>query len=257
MDRTYLDTNRIVERYMSGELTVREARQFEKFCLEHPDVLHELPIPVRIKARLARHPVEDSETGMYPAIPSSVTRAATSGRHHDAAHDDDDADEDDHAASGGKRSLVTWLVVGAIAVSGWIAFAVGSHSAGTQLRTVQAQAKSAEVQAPASVQTYRVVPSKVEPTGATLALGWPNPPQLLDLKIDMSDTQFNTFQVTIDKVGAARIIQMRRIARDSNKELRLALNSSAFGPGDYMIRIEGYTWRGETVNVAWVDLSLQ
>ena len=41
-------------------------------------------------------------------------------------------------------------------------------------------------------------------------------------------------------------MQLRRIARDSNRELRLALNSSAFGPGDYLLKIDGYNWRGQT-----------
>ena len=76
MDRKYIENEHIVDRYLSGDLTVREARDFEKYCLEHPDFLNEMPIPVRLKARLARRPMADSETGMFQAIPSSATRAA-------------------------------------------------------------------------------------------------------------------------------------------------------------------------------------
>ena len=237
---------------MSGELTVREARQFEKFCLEHPQLLAELPIPVRLKARLAKQPLDDSETGIFPAIPSSATRiAATLSR--DGIEDADD-DTDDPPRAG--RSMVFWVGLSAIAVSGWIAFAINGRSLQSQVRTVQAQSRAIEVRAPASLQAYRIVPSKVS-TGAALALGWPNPPQLLELNVDMSDTPFNTFLVTIDKVGAARLMQLRRIARDSNKQMRLELNSSAFGPGEYQFKIEGYTWRGDTVNVGWFKLALQ
>ena len=63
--------------------------------------------------------------------------------------------------------------------------------------------------------------------------------------------------ITIDKVDGGRVMQLRRVARDSNRELRLALNSSAFGPGDYLLKIDGYNWRGQTEAVGWVRSSLQ
>jgi hypothetical protein len=49
----------------------------------------------------------------------------------------------------------------------------------------------------------------------------------------------------------------QRLAPDTNKELRLTLNSSAFGPGEYRIRIEGYNWRGERADVGWVRLVMK
>jgi len=76
MDRAYIESQEVVERYLSGDLLVREARAFEKYCLEHPEFLAQLPIPVRLKTRLARRPFEDSETGIFPAIPSGTTREA-------------------------------------------------------------------------------------------------------------------------------------------------------------------------------------
>ncbi len=56
MDRKYIETEHIVDRYLSGDLTVREAREFEKYCLDHPEALKAMPIPVRLKARLSRRP---------------------------------------------------------------------------------------------------------------------------------------------------------------------------------------------------------
>jgi len=58
MDRTYIESQHIVQRYLSGDLSVREAREFEKYCAEHPDVLNSLPIPARVKAKMARKPGE-------------------------------------------------------------------------------------------------------------------------------------------------------------------------------------------------------
>src|SRR5262245_32342901 len=54
MDQSYINSENIVARYLSGDLTLREAKEFEKYCVEHPEVSQQLPIPVRLKARLAR-----------------------------------------------------------------------------------------------------------------------------------------------------------------------------------------------------------
>ena len=62
MDRKYIENEHVVDRYLSGDLTVREARDFEKFCLDNPAYLQALPIPVRLKTRLSRRPVDSSET---------------------------------------------------------------------------------------------------------------------------------------------------------------------------------------------------
>src|SRR5690349_20919985 len=76
MDRKYSEAEHIVDRYLSGDLSVREAREFEQYCQEHPEALKSMPIPVRLKTRLSRRPAQDSETGVFKAIPSSATHAA-------------------------------------------------------------------------------------------------------------------------------------------------------------------------------------
>jgi hypothetical protein len=83
------------------------------------------------------------------------------------------------------------------------------------------------------------------------------PPQWLDLYINVSEGKYTQFMIRIEKVDEGLVMQLRRVARDSNRELRLALNSSAFGPGDYLLKIDGYNWRGQTEDVGWVRISLQ
>lgn len=259
MDRTYIDSENIVDRYLAGELTVREAREFEKYCLEHPQFLNSLPIPVRLKARLARRPLDDSETGMFQAIPSSATHAALRVAESDA---DDDADDDRWQASSGhggpRRVLVFGLVFALIAaIGGIIAYGVHASSLAAELKRMKASLQSTQMQPPGSVQSYRLQLRRSKPRAPTVSIGWPNPPQLMDFFVDMTQGRYNTFQITIDKADGTRIMQIRRITRDSNKELRFALNSSAFGPGDYLLRFDGYTWRGQTEEVGWVMLGLQ
>src|SRR5687768_13528600 len=108
MDRKYIENERVVDRYLSGDLTVREARDFEKYLLDHPALLNELPIPVRLKARLSRRPLEDSETGIFQTIPSSATRAAVE----EADDGFDDEEEKQSARSFGSGGANRGIVFG-------------------------------------------------------------------------------------------------------------------------------------------------
>jgi hypothetical protein len=83
------------------------------------------------------------------------------------------------------------------------------------------------------------------------------PPELLELYLPVGYTQFNTFAVTVDKVDHGRLLVLQRLVADSNRDLRVGLNSSAFGAGEYRIRLQGYTWRGERVDVGWVRLVVE
>jgi hypothetical protein len=260
MDRNYIDSEHIVDRYLAGELTVREAREFEKYCLEHPQYLNGLPIPVRLKARLARRPHEDSETGIFQAIPSSATRAAL-----EATEDDFDSDQEQgrwqaatSRSSGGGRLLVIALVLALIAaIGGVVAYGVRASTLEKELRDVKRTMASKQMQAPGRVQTYRLALSRGKPARPTLEVGWPVPPELMDIYVDVTDGKYSTFQITVDKVDGGRVMQLRRVARDSNKELRFSINSSAFGPGDYLFKFDGYTWRGQPEEIGWVRLGLQ
>jgi hypothetical protein len=260
MDLKYIQNEHIVDRYLAGELTVREAREFEQYCLDNPAFLAKLPIPVRLKTRLARKPLEASETGMFPAIPSSATRAAL-----EANDEGFDADEEDEkwersrpASSGGNRLVVMGLAIALIAaLGGLVAYGMHAGSLSKKLQDTQRRIKVTSMQAPAAAQSYRLQLVNSKPAGPTLALGWMQPPQMLTLVIDAREETFATYEITIDKSDGTRVLQMKRIARDSNKEVTVGLNSSAFGPGEYVLKVEGYTWRGERKPVGWASLGLE
>lgn len=258
MDRKYIEAEHIVDRYLSGDLTVREAREFEQYCLDHPDALKAMPIPVRLKARLARRPAQDSETGVFKAIPSSATHAAI-----EASDEGFDVEEEERQLSrtpavGGNRTVMLGLVFALIAaVAGVVAYAVQANSLSKQVRTMERAAKATQMQAAGSTRVYRVQPVRGKPARPTLDVGWPNPPQWMDIYVDVSEGKYNQFMITVEKVDGGLVMQLRRVARDSNRELRLNLNSSAFGPGEYLVRIDGYNWRGQTENVGWLMIGLK
>jgi len=258
MDRKYIEAEHIVDRYLSGDLTVREAREFEEYCNDHPEALKAMPIPVRLKARLARRPSETSETGVFKAIPSSVTHAALQ-----ATEEGFDLDEEQSRFSsgpkvGGSRGVFIGLVFALIAaVAGAIAYGMQANSLSKQVRSLERAAKATQMQAPGSTQNYKLELVRNKPAEATLNLGWLSPPQWMNLYIDVSEGKYTQFMITVEKVDGGLVMQMRRVARDSNRELRLTLNSSAFGPGEYLFRVEGYNWRGQTEVIGWLRLRLQ
>lgn len=109
---------------------------------------------------------------------------------------------------------------------------------------------------PASqVRAVRITPNpRSWSSTADATVKWPEPPELLDLYLPVLYSEFKVFAVTVDKVDTGRVLDLQRVATDSNGELRLTINSSAFGPGEYRIRLQGYTWRGARVDAGWIRL---
>ena len=60
---------------------------------------------------------------------------------------------------------------------------------------------------------------------------------MLELYLPIAYSDFTSFAVTIDKVDQGRMLIIQRLMPDSNRELRLSLNSSAFGQGEYRFHI--------------------
>lgn len=164
------------------------------------------------------------------------------------------------ATSVGRGVIIALLVTLTAAVAGAVATGMYANSLSAQLDTAHTQLRAlntTQVQAPTQVQQYRLRPLPAKPAQPSLLLNWPMPPQLLDLLVDLSESPATQYQLTLDRADGVRVLQMQRMTRDSNKDLRLSLNSSAFGPGEYLLRIDSYDWRGRTSELGWLRLSLQ
>lgn len=123
------------------------------------------------------------------------------------------------------------------------AAAAGKRAATLTLRAVNSE------------RTLRIAPNpRSWSASAEATIAWPEPPQLLELHFPVGYTPYRTFALVVDKVDHGRVMVIERMIADSNRELRLSINSSAFGPGEYRIRIQGYTWRGERIDAGWVRL---
>ena len=121
-----------------------------------------------------------------------------------------------------------------------------------------AQLRTATLRAPTSERALRVSPNPRSWSAAPDAsLEWPEPPEMIELFMPIGYARFHVFAVTIDKADEGRMMVLQRLVPDSNGDLRIALNSSAFGPGEYRLRLQGYTWRGQRVDAGWVRLRVK
>jgi len=156
------------------------------------------------------------------------------------------------------RAVVAGLAVVCVAALALAVASMMSASHDRELARVAAEReKTLTLRAINSVRALRIAPNPRSWSASPDAtLAWPEPPQLLELHLPVSYSEFLTFALTLDKVDHGRVLVVERIAPDSNKELLLSLNSSAFGPGEYRLRLQGYTWRGERVDVGWVRLQV-
>ena len=91
--------------------------------------------------------------------------------------------------------------------------------------------------------------------GLSVTIGGPDT-EMADFKFDVSWSNYSNFRVTFDRVDQGRVTVLSNLSRDSNGHLRIALNSSAVGPGQYAVTLEGLDWRGSPVPQAWASFSV-
>ncbi len=229
MDRDFIARNQIVERYLSGKLPVKGATDFERFCKENPELLDELGLPDRVNAGL-RLLEASGKPEPWQETPKRFWEKPTFTMGLAAA------------------TVALLIVVGVLASS--------VSSKGSTIDKLKKQVAEQPLEAATSTRTIRVLPSRSGGSNSPSVVIGGGAAQLADLKIDMSKSDFRNFRITIDRIDQGRVAVLHNVLKDSNGHLRVALNSTAFGPGNYQFTIEGLTWRGESVPDAWVTIGV-
>lgn len=228
MDREFIARNQIVERYIGGRLPLKGAQDFERFCRENPELLDEIALTERINAAL-RLLEAGGRAAPWEARPKRWWERLS--------------------VLIGTAVLALILAVTCVAIQSRLS-AQQRSIAGLQLRAQQQPLDPA-----LSTRTITVIPSRTGPVEHSMVVIGGASAQMADLKIDVSWSQFTAFSVTIDRADQGRVGVLHNLLRDSSGNLHLELNSSALGPGDYRLTIEGLTWRGDVVPQAWATIS--
>lgn len=229
MDRDFIARNQIVERYISGRLPLRGATDFEKFCTEHPELLDELGLPERVNAGLRL-----LEAAGKPEPWQEPPRRFW---------------EKPHLAIGlGVATLA--LAIGLAVV--WS----GSSQKSARISKLEKLVAEQPLEPATQTRTIRLLPSYKGSTETPAVVVGGSSTQLADLKLDLSRSAYRNFRVTIDRADQGRVAILHNLAKDSNGHLRIALNTSALGPGNYQFTIEGVNWKGETIPDAWLTIGI-
>jgi hypothetical protein len=117
---------------------------------------------------------------------------------------------------------------------------------------LQQQAAVGFLRPPSSTRTLRIDPratriAKIDVAGL---------PQRIDLLIAVATDRYVQFRVSLLREDGTALLHAERLARDSNGDLRISLNSTLLPNGPYRIRIEGHNWRGELQPVAEAQFQL-
>ena len=228
MDRDFILRNQIAERYISGRLPIKGAQDFERFCQQHPELLDELGMPARVHAGLRlleaggqALPWEEKPRHWWEKLPVLIAVAVAA--------------------------------LAALIASVTLSSRLSARDA--TIGTLQQRVAEQPLDPATSTRTVRLIPSRTAPSRHnTLVIG--GSAQMNDLKIDMSWSRFSAFRVTIDRMDQGRVAVLHNMLRDSNGDVRIALNSTALGPGSYQLALEGMTLRGEAVAQAWITVGI-
>jgi hypothetical protein len=231
MDQDFIARNQVVERYLSGRLPVKGAADFERFCHEHPEALDQIGLPERVNAGLRLleasgkpEPWQEAARPVWQKPQVTLALAATVGA----------------------------LLIALAVVTG------GSLSKNHRIAELQKESHDRALDPATSTRDIRLLPSRSGASNApAITIGGIGAgAQLADLRIDESRSPYHAFKVTIDRMDQGRVGVINNLAKDSNGHLRIALNSSALGPGLYQLTLEGLDWRGDPQPDSWVTIGI-
>lgn len=229
MDRDFIARNQVVERYLSGKLPIKAATDFERYCSEHPQLLDELGLPERVNAGLRLLEASGKpEPWQEAAKPIWQQPAAVLG-------------------IGGLACVL------ALALS---LVAAGSSSKSRQILDLQRQVIERTLDAATSTRVIRLLPNRSGASNTPAIVIGGGAAQLVDFHIDESRSPYKDFRITIDRLDQGRVMVIDNLAKDSNGHLRVAVNSSAFGPGSYLLTIEGLTMHLDPQPDSWVTIGV-
>ena len=222
MDREFILKNQIVERYLAGRLPPKGVTDFERLIRSRPELIEELGLPDKVNAGLR----------LLDAAGIAEPWAEKPKKYWEKP-----------AVTFGAAALAFVALIGCVV----LAMQVSSRDASiTKLKAENIE----RAIAPSTLKRTIVVgvARNGPPTQATLTI---RQGEFAEMKADLSWTRYTSFKVSIDRVNQGRVAVLDGVEKDSNGHLRVSLNAGAFGPGDYLVTIEGLNMRRQSLPVAW------
>lgn len=227
MDLEFIQKNQIIERYLTNRLPAKGALDFERFCRENPKILNELQVSERVNAGVRLMEV----AGL--ALPWEVRPKRFWER------------------------LPVVLGLALLALGAWAKVVSYRDLNDAGLKTISELRDRIAAQPLDPVQTTRsmkVELSREKPAATPVATVISARAELAELKLQVGWSTASQFRVTIDRIGHGRALVLSNLQRDSNGEVRVAINTSLLGPGDYQFQVDGLGQRGEFSPQGWATI---
>jgi len=227
MDREFIIKNQIVERYLAGRLPPKGVTDFERLIRARPELIEELGLADKVNAGLR---LLDA-AGVAEPWAEKPKKAW-----------------EKPAFTFGAAGLAL------VALIGCAVLAMQVSSRDTKIAKLTKDVQERPIAPSTLKRTILVeVARNGPPASSTLSIGTG---EFAELKADLSWTRYSLFRVSIDRVNQGRVAELDGVTKDSNGHVRIALNAGAFGPGDYMVTLEGLNMRRERLPVAWYRVAV-
>jgi hypothetical protein len=227
MDREFIIKNQIVERYLAGRLPPKGVTDFERLIRSRPQLIEELGLAEKVNAGLR----------LLDAAGIAEPWAEKPKKFWE-----------NQAFTFGAVGLAVAALIGCLV----LAMQVSSRDA-----TIAKQKLDITERAIAPSTNKRTIIVGVArngpPSQPTLTI---RQGEFAEMKADLSWTRFTTFKVSIDRVNQGRVAVLDGVTKDSNGHLRISLNAGAFGPGEYLVTVEGLNMRRESLPMAWFVVAI-
>jgi hypothetical protein len=229
MDREFIEKHQILERYLLGKLPPRGVSDFERVCRENPALIEEIGLAERV-----HRAVKLIEASGQPELWQEKPKQAW--------------EKPAFIAALGGALLV--VAIGAAVLANQLSDA-RSKVARLELSVVERPIDPA-----ASRRALTVIPSRTgAPASPMFAIGGRGA-ELVEMKTDLSWSSAKVFRIEIERTDQGIVAVLHNVQKDSNGNVRLALNSSALGPGVYDIAISRLDWRGQASPAAWASFEV-
>ena len=206
MDRDFIEKNQIVERYLLGKLPPKGVGDFERVCRENPVLVEEIGL-----AEQVQQAVKLIEASGQPELWQERPKQLW--------------EKPPFIAATGAALLVAVIAATVLA----------SQLSDARSRVAQLQRDVIErpIDPASSRRTLTVIPSRTgAPRNPMFAIGGSGA-ELVEMKTDLSWSGARAFRIQIERTDQGIVAVLHNVQKDSNGHLRVALNSSAFGPGAY------------------------
>jgi hypothetical protein len=225
MDIKTIEQKQLVERYLFGRLSPPEARFFEQVVKKSPQLADSMGLPEALRRTM--HLLDETGTEWREQKPRFWHKPAV------------------------PLALAAALVVAlALVVAGWLS----KRELGQRYAALRVEAEQGLLSAPQSSAILRLQPARPGEPARVYPIGTRVAPTLAELRIDTSFVKGNLFKAVIRRSDGTYWARLDNLLRDSNGELRIALNTSALAAGLYDLEVESVNLRGDGVAVGRLGL---